>query len=78
MTSFPEGPQRNRALSYFTAVSSAGGSIGLILGGMLTSWVSWRWALFINVPIGIASFCWPHASSRTLPANADASILRAR
>jgi EmrB/QacA subfamily drug resistance transporter len=54
MVSFPEGPQRNRALSYFTAVSSAGGSIGLILGGMLTAWVSWRWALFINVPIGIA------------------------
>ncbi len=54
MISFPEGPQRTRALSYFTAVSSAGGSIGLILGGILTSWVSWRWALFINVPIGIA------------------------
>jgi EmrB/QacA subfamily drug resistance transporter len=54
MTSFPEGPQRNRALSYFTAVSSAGGSIGLILGGMLTAWVSWRWVLFVNVPIGIA------------------------
>jgi MFS family permease len=42
MTSFPEGPQRNRALGYFTAVSSAGGSIGLILGGMLTAWVSCR------------------------------------
>jgi EmrB/QacA subfamily drug resistance transporter len=53
MTSFPEGPQRNRALGYFTAVSSAGGSIGLILGGMLTAWVSWRWTLFVNVPIGI-------------------------
>lgn len=53
-TSFPEGPQRNRALSYFSAVSSAGGSLGLILGGLLTSWVSWRWVLFINVPIGIA------------------------
>jgi EmrB/QacA subfamily drug resistance transporter len=53
MTSFPEGPQRNRALGYFTAVSSAGGSIGLILGGMLTAWVSWRWSLFVNVPIGI-------------------------
>jgi MFS family permease len=54
MTSFPEGSERNRALGYFTAVSSAGGSIGLILGGMLTAWVSWRWALFVNVPIGIA------------------------
>jgi EmrB/QacA subfamily drug resistance transporter len=53
-TSFPEGPQRNRALSYFTAVSSAGGSLGLILGGLLTSGISWRWVLFINVPIGIA------------------------
>ena len=54
MTSFPEGPRRNRALSYFTAVSSAGGSIGLILGGMLTAWVSWRWSLFVNAPIGAA------------------------
>lgn len=53
-TSFPEGPERNRALSYFSAVSSAGGSLGLILGGLLTSWVSWRGVLFINVPIGIA------------------------
>lgn len=53
ITSFPEGPQRTRALSYFTAVSSAGGSIGLILGGMLTAWASWRWVLFINVPIGV-------------------------
>jgi EmrB/QacA subfamily drug resistance transporter len=54
MTSFPEGPQRTRALSYFTAVSSAGGSIGLILGGVLTAWASWRWTLFVNAPIGIA------------------------
>jgi EmrB/QacA subfamily drug resistance transporter len=53
MTNFTEGPQRNRALSYFTAVSSAGGSIGLILGGIFTAWVSWRWVLFLNVPIGI-------------------------
>ena len=43
--------ERNRGLALFSAVSSAGASIGLILGGFLTGYVSWRWALFINVPI---------------------------
>jgi EmrB/QacA subfamily drug resistance transporter len=51
---FEEGPSRNKALGVFTAVSAGGGSLGLVLGGALTSWVSWRWVLFINVPIGIA------------------------
>lgn len=50
---YDEGPARNRALGVFTAVSAGGGSLGLILGGALTSWVSWRWVLMINVPIGI-------------------------
>ena len=44
---------RNRSLGLFSAVSSAGGSIGLILGGALTGYASWRWSLFINVPIGL-------------------------
>jgi MFS family permease len=39
---FEEGPERNRALGIFSAVSAGGGSLGLILGGALTSWVSWR------------------------------------
>ena len=52
-TSPPTRPSRNRALALFTAVSSAGGSIGLILGGALTDLGSWRWTLVINVPIGI-------------------------
>ncbi|MGH9095272.1 MAG: MFS transporter, partial [Acidimicrobiales bacterium] len=51
---FDEGPARNRALGVFTAVSAGGGSLGLILGGALTAWASWRWVLFINVPIGLA------------------------
>ena len=51
---FDEGPARNKALGIFTAVSAGGGSLGLLLGGALTTWVSWRWVLFINVPIGIA------------------------
>lgn len=51
---FAEGHERNRALSVFSATSSAGASVGLILGGVLTDWVSWRWVLFINVPVGVA------------------------
>jgi EmrB/QacA subfamily drug resistance transporter len=49
-----EGQARVRALSLFSATTSAGGSLGLIAGGMLTDWLSWRWVLFINVPIGAA------------------------
>jgi EmrB/QacA subfamily drug resistance transporter len=51
--SFPEGPERARAIGAYSAVAGGGGSVGLVLGGMLTSWVSWRFGLFINVPIGL-------------------------
>ncbi len=53
MTMFPEGQERVRAIGWYTAVSIGGGAIGLILGGLLTQWASWRWVLFVNVPIGI-------------------------
>ena len=52
--SFAEGPERTRAVAWYSAVAGAGGSIGLLLGGALTSWVSWRCGLFINVPLGVA------------------------
>jgi EmrB/QacA subfamily drug resistance transporter len=52
-TNFAEGRVRNRALGVFAAVSVSGAAIGLLAGGMLTSWLSWRWVLFVNVPIGI-------------------------
>ncbi|MFG3020206.1 MFS transporter [Streptomyces sp. NPDC048254] len=55
-TNFPQGPRRNHALSIYSAMAGIGGSVGLVLGGMLTSWASWRWALLINVPIGVALF----------------------
>jgi MFS family permease len=51
---FKEGLARNKALAIFAGVSAGAGSLGLILGGVLTSGVSWRWVLFINVPIGLA------------------------
>jgi EmrB/QacA subfamily drug resistance transporter len=52
--SYPEGRERTRALGIYTGVVTAGASLGLVLGGVITEWLSWRWVLFINVPIGIA------------------------
>ncbi len=51
-TSFPEGKERNRAVGVYAAVSGAGAALGLLLGGILTDLLSWRWVLFVNVPIG--------------------------
>ncbi len=53
-TTFPEGPERTRALAAWGFVSAAGGSAGLLLGGILTSALSWPWVFFVNVPVGIA------------------------
>jgi EmrB/QacA subfamily drug resistance transporter len=53
-TTFPAGPARMRAIGLFTTVSAAGGAIGLVAGGLLTELVSWRWVMFVNVPIGVA------------------------
>ncbi|MFD7735131.1 MFS transporter [Kitasatospora phosalacinea] len=52
-TTFSEGPERNRALGVFSTVAGAGTAVGMILGGLL-SLASWRWTLFLNVPIGLA------------------------
>lgn len=52
-TTFPEGPERNRAFGVFAAVSAGGGAIGLLAGGMLTEWLDWRWVFFVNLPIGV-------------------------
>ncbi|MGH3445424.1 MAG: MFS transporter [Nocardioidaceae bacterium] len=51
---FPEGRERMRALGLYSAVSIGGASLGLVAGGMLTEWASWRAVMFVNVPIGIA------------------------
>ena len=51
---FPDGPGRVRAIGLFTTVSAAGGAAGLVAGGLITEWASWRWVMFVNVPIGLA------------------------
>ena len=52
-TTFAEGAARTRAISMYSSASAAGASIGVLLGGLLTDLLSWRWGLFINVPIGL-------------------------
>jgi EmrB/QacA subfamily drug resistance transporter len=54
-TTFAEGSERNRALGIWGAVAGAGGAAGVLLGGILTSGLSWRWVLFVNVPIGLTA-----------------------
>ena len=54
-TTFADGAERNRALGIWGAVAGAGGAAGVLLGGILTSGLSWRWVLFVNVPIGITA-----------------------
>jgi EmrB/QacA subfamily drug resistance transporter len=51
-TTFKEGSERNRALSFWGAMGGAGGATGALLGGVLTQGLGWEWILFVNVPIG--------------------------
>jgi EmrB/QacA subfamily drug resistance transporter len=55
MTTFAEGRERTKALGIWSAIAAGGGAVGLVLGGLLTDTLSWRWVFFINLPIGIAS-----------------------
>jgi EmrB/QacA subfamily drug resistance transporter len=61
---FPEGRDRHRAMGTNAAISGAGGSIGLLAGGLITTYLSWRWVMFINVPIGAVIIT---IAGRTLP-----------
>jgi EmrB/QacA subfamily drug resistance transporter len=67
-TEFEEGPARTRAFAVFAAVAGAGAALGLLLGGVLTEYLTWRWVLFVNVPIGVlliaGAFFYLHESER--------------
>jgi len=52
---FAEGPERNKAFGYITAVLSGGFAAGALAGGVLTTFLGWRWVMFVNVPIGVAA-----------------------
>ena len=55
MTTFAEGRERNLALGIYGAASGSGAAVGVLLGGVLTSYLSWSWIFFINVPVGLAA-----------------------
>lgn len=52
-TSFTNSKQRAKAFGMWSAVAAAGGAVGVLLGGAITEWISWRWILLINVPVGV-------------------------
>jgi EmrB/QacA subfamily drug resistance transporter len=53
LTIYNEGKERNRALGIWSMIAGGGGAVGLLLGGILTQYVNWRWIFFINVPIAL-------------------------
>jgi EmrB/QacA subfamily drug resistance transporter len=54
MTTFSEGRERNAALGVWGAVGAFGAVAGVLLGGVLTDWLSWEWIFYINIPVGVA------------------------
>jgi EmrB/QacA subfamily drug resistance transporter len=56
VTMFPEQREQAKAIGVYSFVASAGASIGLLLGGVLTEAISWNWIFFVNLPIGLAAF----------------------
>src|SRR6266545_1341930 len=64
-TTFADGPERNRALGVWSAVLASGGALGMLAGGLLTQYASWRWVLFVNLPIGALVLA---ATPRLVPA----------
>ncbi|HEU0056150.1 MAG TPA: MFS transporter [Gaiella sp.] len=54
VTTFREGHDRNVALAIWGAISGVGGAVGVLLGGVLTSYLTWSWIFYVNLPVGVA------------------------
>jgi MFS family permease len=80
VTMFPEPREQARAIGVYAFVASAGGSVGLLAGGVLTQAITWHWIFFVNLPIGAVTASAPCACSSptAAPACAAAPTSRAR
>ena len=67
---FKEGEERNKALGVFSAITAGGAALGLILGGLLTEYLNWRFVLFVNIPIAVFAVL---GALRFLPESKDES-----
>src|SRR6476469_7798799 len=65
---FAEGKERNKALGIWSTITAGGAALGLILGGLLTDYSSWRWVLFVNVPVAVLAFL---GAERFVPESRD-------
>ncbi|MCU1589762.1 MAG: drug resistance transporter, EmrB/QacA subfamily [Frankiales bacterium] len=65
---FAEGKERNKALGIWSTITAGGAALGLILGGLLTEYASWRWVLFVNVPVALLAFL---GAERFVPESRD-------
>jgi EmrB/QacA subfamily drug resistance transporter len=80
VTTFREGHDRNVALAIWGAISGVGGAVGVLLGGVLTSYLSWSWIFFVNLPVGVAVLAvspWLLSESRVAVARRHFDVLGA-
>src|ERR1700727_1787409 len=73
-TTFTDPRERGKALGIFTAIAGGGGAVGLILGGVLTQYLSWRWCLYVNVAFAAVALAGAAAWIRNQPRNPGARI----
>lgn len=73
LAAFPNARDRSRALAVWTSIAIAGGAAGVLVGGVLTQWLSWPWVFYINVPVGALAIL---ASLRWLPESRDTGTRR--
>ena len=73
VTMFPDAREQAKAIGVYSFVASAGGAVGLLLGGVLTEGINWHWIFFVNVPVGLAAAV---AAVQLLPADRGAGLRR--
>ncbi|MBT0772520.1 MFS transporter [Kineosporia sp. J2-2] len=75
MVTFPEGRERSRAVGIWAMVAASGSALGVLLGGVLTEWLSWRWVMWVNAPIVLLTLAlaWPsvHDTRTARPGRLD-------